>query len=484
MIIGDPVDLTVSWTVKNVGAGPGRVNTWTDRVILSNDDILGDADDIVLGSYPHFGFTPVDAEYSRTEIIQLANRTNGRFTLFVQTDANDDVFELADDASNVGSPAHFVDVSQTPFSDLVVDSVSTAGDPTSGQPIEVTWTVRNNDDRGIATTDRDSWTDYIYISPDPTGATGLKLIGSSTHGGALSLGGSYTRTDNFVLPRTTDGEHYVFVRTAGPYEFIHNSNAPLADGGGGNQARSEAIDVFLVPPPNADLVVTDVSIGGATEFVDGTQVEVTWTVENQGETTETGWRDKLFLQSTGGSETYQFGKYTVDESLEAGKSITRTEVVLLPRTTGPVSILCRYGHRRCDFRNRQRAEHRFQRSISNQFETATRLASHRRPATTRLRSRPARSRCRVSTFETWGPPIRRRPAAAGKIAFGCRPPPVAPPGALLLGELDNGSALGFPGITQRACPTEYVTTGQFPDPTSDFGQLVRVGRNRRTRSSR
>ena len=82
LLVGDPVDLTVSWTVKNVGAGPGRVNAWTDRVILSTDDVLGDADDVVLGTYTHSGVVPAGAEYSRTEIIQLANRTNGRFTLF------------------------------------------------------------------------------------------------------------------------------------------------------------------------------------------------------------------------------------------------------------------------------------------------------------------------------------------------------------------------------------------------------------------
>ena len=41
LLVGDPVDLTVTWTVQNVGAGPGRVGSWTDRVVLSRDEIVG-----------------------------------------------------------------------------------------------------------------------------------------------------------------------------------------------------------------------------------------------------------------------------------------------------------------------------------------------------------------------------------------------------------------------------------------------------------
>ncbi len=472
LLVGDPVDLTVSWTVQNVGAGPGRVHNWTDRVILSNDDILGDADDIVLGTYTHVGAMPVGSQYTRTEIIQLANRTNGRFTLFVQTDADDAVFELADDATNVGSPGHFVDVSRTPYSDLVVESVTTSGDPVSGQPIGVSWTVRNNADRGIATTDRDTWTDFVYISPDPTGATGLRLIGSSTRGGALALGGSYTRVENFVLPRTTEGQQYVFVRTGGPNEFLYNSNTAIADGsnanpGGGNQAVSEPIDVFLVPPPNADLVVADVSVGGATEFADGTQVEVTWTIRNEGETTETGWRDRLFLQSTAGNETYQFGKYAVDEPIAAGTTVTRTEVVLLPRTSGQFRFFVETDTDDVIFETDNvlntgftdpfqinlRARPDLQVTVQSDYPAAI-TAGTLLPVEFRVRN--------LGTADT--------PSAGSrwKDRVWLSSSSSSTAGALLLGELDNGSALGFPG-SPNGLSTEYVTTASFLIPRAISG---------------
>ncbi len=114
-------------------------------------------------------------------------------------------------------------------------------------------------------------------------------------GGALAVGGDYSRTTEMTIPRDADGENYLFVRTGGPYEFIYNG---LDDG---NQGRSEDLDVIYIPPPPVNLRVTEISLGGLTEANDGTQVEVTWTVRNDGPNdTETGWEDRLYLQSTGG----------------------------------------------------------------------------------------------------------------------------------------------------------------------------------------
>ena len=46
-VIDDPAHLTVEWTVKNIGLGKGRTAAWTDSVIYSANDVLGDNDDIV-----------------------------------------------------------------------------------------------------------------------------------------------------------------------------------------------------------------------------------------------------------------------------------------------------------------------------------------------------------------------------------------------------------------------------------------------------
>ena len=64
LVIGDPVDLTVSWRVTNTGTGAGPVDTWQDRVILSTDDTVGNGDDLVIGSFTHTGLMPIGTSYT------------------------------------------------------------------------------------------------------------------------------------------------------------------------------------------------------------------------------------------------------------------------------------------------------------------------------------------------------------------------------------------------------------------------------------
>ncbi len=147
-------------------------------VVLSRNTIIGDSDDLVLGTFGNLSPLPTSTSYSRREILPLPIATSGRFHLFVITDVNDEVYELPNNQSNIGSPANSVDVSTRPYSDLIVEGVSVPNAGQAGDEIEVSWTVAN---QGLSVTDTTSWTDLIYITPDPTLATGLRLIGTATH---------------------------------------------------------------------------------------------------------------------------------------------------------------------------------------------------------------------------------------------------------------------------------------------------------------
>ena len=50
-VIGDPASVTVSWTVENQGLGESDVSSWTDSVVLSGDDVLGNGDDQVVADF-------------------------------------------------------------------------------------------------------------------------------------------------------------------------------------------------------------------------------------------------------------------------------------------------------------------------------------------------------------------------------------------------------------------------------------------------
>ncbi|MGX9354807.1 LamG-like jellyroll fold domain-containing protein [Roseobacteraceae bacterium S113] len=80
--IDDPATVDVGWTVTNTGTGRGITDDWVDRVMLSRDDVLGNGDDIEIGSFAHTGGLDQGASYSRNEAITLplASMAASRFT--------------------------------------------------------------------------------------------------------------------------------------------------------------------------------------------------------------------------------------------------------------------------------------------------------------------------------------------------------------------------------------------------------------------
>jgi hypothetical protein len=86
--------------------------------------------------------------------------------------------------------------------------------------------------------------------------------------------------------------------------------------------------VTLTPPP--DLEVTAVSL--PSDAQSDSTINVSWTVKDDGPGDAVGsWTDSLQLQRVGGGAGVSLGSFTYDAPLQAGKSYTRTERVSLPR---------------------------------------------------------------------------------------------------------------------------------------------------------
>ncbi len=97
---GEPIN--VSWTVKNQGDGPTRVNQWTDQIYLSFDNADIDSGDILLKSVTHEGVLDVNAEYSliNYSVLLPENRTGATATIIVRTDATRKVYEHSFEGNN------------------------------------------------------------------------------------------------------------------------------------------------------------------------------------------------------------------------------------------------------------------------------------------------------------------------------------------------------------------------------------------------
>jgi hypothetical protein len=315
-VIDDPAPLDISWTVANQGAGAGITATWQDRIVLSQDDTLGNQDDVVVGNYLHEGGLAVGESYSRTERILMAPGATGSYKLFVVADVQSKVFENFSESNNVGKATHNIEVMPIPYADLQVESVTAQGAAASGKPLKVSWDVVNN---GIGITNTETWSDRVWLSRNADGSDVAANLGAANHIGALAVGGRYTRSINVTLPEGIAGNYYVNVSASGPFEFTFNTN---------NTGRSVAIPVLLSNSP--DLAVESITLPAAAN--EGALIDVTWTVVNQGEAAATGlWDDTLLLvpvSGNGGAIT--LGSFTYDRGLASGIRYTRAEQMRLP----------------------------------------------------------------------------------------------------------------------------------------------------------
>jgi hypothetical protein len=336
LLVGDRVDLTVSWSVTNNGTGPGKVDHWNDRVVLSASGAFGSGNNIVLTpDVPHQGLMPAGTSYDQSAILHLPTNTSGRFHVLVKTNADGTVFEGPGPFQEVAGADHTIDVTPKPFVQLVVNPVM--ADPTgkSGQPLTVSWKVTNT---GIVTTDLSQWNDTVFLSTDPTGKTGIiSLPPLPAHIGALGVNESYTRTAQVTLPKDlATGTYLVFVNSSGPYQFLHDDQ---------DTGRSGPVAITFVPPPPVDLQVADVHVGnseGPSAAQDGDTIDVSWTVKNNGPQDATGdWSDTLTLIPTGGTQggPIQLPSFRRVGGLVAGISYTRTETITLPQHLQGVYLL-------------------------------------------------------------------------------------------------------------------------------------------------
>ena len=321
-IIDDPAVVTVEWTVTNIGQGKGRTVAWTDSIIYSSNDILGDSDDLLLGRKVHTGALAVGEHYTDKITYRFAPEWTRSGRLFVQTDALDQVWENNQKDNNIKSQK--MDVMPEPYSDLFIEQIYIIDQAVSGRSLKVSWSVIN---QGIGITNHDMFSEYVWLSENADGTGKHWKLGTNRHLGRLEAGSRYQADLSVMIPEGLNGQYYLNIAVdPDPYpdvfEFVHKNN----------NHRSISVPIHLAP--SADLLVEQILLPEKAE--EGDLIEVSWTVVNQGqENAIGGWQDELRLVSADGSqEAINLGRYSYTQIVAAGKRYTRTEQIRLPRRLG------------------------------------------------------------------------------------------------------------------------------------------------------
>ncbi len=124
--------VVVSWRVTNVGLATTtledrtQVTGWTDRIVLSRDDVAGNADDAIVADVRHSGALAVGEAYLAEAVVSIPRVPPGIYYVFAVSDALDEVYEYQNTASNLGMADQRLSVWLVqPVEPQVVDELAT-----------------------------------------------------------------------------------------------------------------------------------------------------------------------------------------------------------------------------------------------------------------------------------------------------------------------------------------------------------------------
>ncbi|PSF25857.1 hypothetical protein C7H19_25215, partial [Aphanothece hegewaldii CCALA 016] len=201
----------LAFVVINSGTVP-TTTSWQDHVYLSLDNKIS-SDDFLLGSPTNeSALAPQESYLSSTLSFVVPKRMIGEVFLIVQANADGKVNEYPQNSNNtLAVPLNVIGL---PLADLVTENVTVPNQAFEGSTIPIRYTVIN---KGIGETDRDEWTDTIWLTrdkkrPSPVNAEGNLediLLAQITHSGSLQVGHSYEQIINVTLPEQVTGEWYI-----------------------------------------------------------------------------------------------------------------------------------------------------------------------------------------------------------------------------------------------------------------------------------
>ena len=207
------VDL--SYTVTNLGGDtPSTQSSWDDLVYLSRDQFLDLNADHYLGYVEYSGGLAAGGSYAVNTSASIPGNLLGSYYVFVVTDpirktAIGSVFEHLNERNNDRASDQPLVIELPPPTDIEVTAVVVPSSGTTGEPVAIEWTVKNQSGEPATGT----WSDAVYLSSDATWDISDRPMGRVEFSGTLAPGETYTSILDTILPAATPGSYRAVVRT-------------------------------------------------------------------------------------------------------------------------------------------------------------------------------------------------------------------------------------------------------------------------------
>ncbi|MCB1965138.1 MAG: LEPR-XLL domain-containing protein, partial [Candidatus Accumulibacter sp.] len=305
-IAGDMI--SIDWRVANRGAADSEAD-WSDQLVISRDAVIGNSDDVVVGSFRHVGGLRSGESYTQSVTAALPFAGQGRFVLGVRADAGQEVIEPDTRADNIAGTAIEL---QTPAADLTISSIVLPTVASSAETIRVSWSVRND---GKARSDLALWNDRLMLSTDANFDAGDSVVASLPHAGTLAPGESYLAETMLTLPRLESGAFFLIVDADAGRRVSENGSTA-------NNRAASATPLRIEQTPTADLAVGEVV--GPTIMRPGESGSISYTMRNLGNAPAAyRWRERIFLDQ-GSAGLREVANVADPAPLAAGAIVARS----------------------------------------------------------------------------------------------------------------------------------------------------------------
>ncbi|WAR23257.1 WAPA-like protein, partial [Mya arenaria] len=232
----------------------------------------------------HNGGIDKQHNYTVSRAVNIPEFITGDYFILVETDVYDNVYEFLGEDNNVSPMQNSLYVALTPPPDLKITSILTPPLWTTGDTVNISWTVQNI---GSETPHSQRyWTDLLVLT---SGSNTIIASLLRSHYGSLSVDETYTSTvtfyvvpalptDKYTLHVTADNRNYLF-------EYL-------------NEANNEIIQQVTVQQALPDLSVEYFNVTIRYE-TNRTLINADWSVHNVGigKTVRSQWFDTISVKT-------------------------------------------------------------------------------------------------------------------------------------------------------------------------------------------
>lgn len=312
----------ISWEVQNIGAGDTEVSRWSDAIYLSSSEVLNASSAVFLGSFSYNEVLSKDSLYRNSASLRIPNNIKGGiYYIHVLTDRDNRVFEFDKEDNNITTSAAIV----LEVPDLVVSEILPPTAPSSGNPIDIGYSIQNNGPGDLINA---SFIDEVYLSPvqDIDHSEALLLGRINNLNLTLPSSNRLSNIKSFLLPEGIVGSFYVGIKTDAREaifeDFREFNNITYS---------TNPINITLSPSP--DLQVSEVNYFNTK--VAGDTISLNYSVLNAGAAAiiSDRWQDIIYISNSptwGTGQTSILQEETFSQALVSGASYNKDILLTLP----------------------------------------------------------------------------------------------------------------------------------------------------------